>query len=134
MVSGLLPRSDAGPKPGYAAASGNRRQAWLSAKLTWASSPGMPPGRNLFMHWHRIAAILGSVACLSGAAAADWAYAQPGQPRSDINSVFLDPETKTMIDYGDPKVLVEQSENEKVRRFLARGGTHAVSGAAGDTP
>jgi phospholipid/cholesterol/gamma-HCH transport system ATP-binding protein len=50
------------------------------------------------------------------------------------NSVFLDPETKTMIDYGDPKVLVEQSENEKVRRFLARGGTHAMSGAAGDTP
>jgi predicted methyltransferase len=52
----------------------------------------MPLGRNLFMHWHRVAAILGAVACLSGAAATDWAYAQPKQPRSDINSVFLDPE------------------------------------------
>jgi phospholipid/cholesterol/gamma-HCH transport system ATP-binding protein len=39
------------------------------------------------------------------------------------NSVFLDAETKTMIDYGDPRVLVENSEHEKVRRFLARGGT-----------
>ena len=39
------------------------------------------------------------------------------------NSVFLDAETKTMIDYGDPRDLVEQSEHEKVRRFLARGGT-----------
>jgi hypothetical protein len=37
--------------------------------------------------------------------------------------VFLDAETKTMIDYGDPKVLLTQSQHEKVRRFLARGGT-----------
>lgn len=44
------------------------------------------------------------------------------------NSVFLDAETKTMIDYGDPKVLRQQSEHEKVRKFLARGGT--PSGAA----
>ncbi len=43
------------------------------------------------MQWHRVAAILGSVACLSGAAATDWVYAQPAQPRSDINSVFTGP-------------------------------------------
>ncbi len=45
------------------------------------------------------------------------------------NSVFLDAETKTMIDYGNPKHLVEHSEHEKVRRFLARGGTHTGGGA-----
>ena len=39
------------------------------------------------------------------------------------NSVFLDAETKTMIDYGDPKLLLEHSEHEKVRRFLSRGNT-----------
>jgi hypothetical protein len=37
--------------------------------------------------------------------------------------VFLDAETKTMIDYGDPKQLVSESKHEKVRRFLARSGT-----------
>lgn len=37
------------------------------------------------------------------------------------NSVFLDNETRTMIDYGDPKELVQHSEHEKVRRFLSRG-------------
>jgi phospholipid/cholesterol/gamma-HCH transport system ATP-binding protein len=39
------------------------------------------------------------------------------------NSVFLDAETKTMIDYGDPKILLEHSEHEKVRKFLSRGET-----------
>jgi phospholipid/cholesterol/gamma-HCH transport system ATP-binding protein len=39
------------------------------------------------------------------------------------NSVFLDAETKTMIDYGDPNLLLEHSEHEKVRRFLSRGNT-----------
>ena len=39
------------------------------------------------------------------------------------NAVFLDAETKTMIDYGDPKLLLEHSEHEKVRRFLSRGNT-----------
>ena len=38
------------------------------------------------------------------------------------NSVFLDAETKTMIDYGDPRELVNSSQHEKVRRFLSRGG------------
>ncbi len=39
------------------------------------------------------------------------------------NAVFLDAETKTMIDYGDPNLLLEHSEHEKVRRFLSRGNT-----------
>jgi phospholipid/cholesterol/gamma-HCH transport system ATP-binding protein len=41
------------------------------------------------------------------------------------NSVFLDAETKTMIDYGNPKDLVSNSKHEKVRRFLARSGKTA---------
>jgi phospholipid/cholesterol/gamma-HCH transport system ATP-binding protein len=36
------------------------------------------------------------------------------------NSVFLDPETRTMIAQGDPKELRDRSPNPKVRRFLAR--------------
>lgn len=36
------------------------------------------------------------------------------------NSVFLDPETKTMIDQGDPKALRDRSSNPKVRNFLNR--------------
>jgi len=37
------------------------------------------------------------------------------------NSVFLDPETKTMIAQGKPTALRDQTENEKVRTFLRRG-------------
>lgn len=37
------------------------------------------------------------------------------------NSVFLDPETRTMIAQGDPKKLRDESENPKVRLFLTRG-------------
>jgi phospholipid/cholesterol/gamma-HCH transport system ATP-binding protein len=37
------------------------------------------------------------------------------------NSVFLDPETRTMIASGDPKVLLEKCEDPKVRKFLTRG-------------
>jgi len=37
------------------------------------------------------------------------------------NSVFLDPETKTMIAQGNPKELRDHSENETVRKFLSRG-------------
>jgi phospholipid/cholesterol/gamma-HCH transport system ATP-binding protein len=37
------------------------------------------------------------------------------------NSVFLDPETKTMIATGDPKVLRDDASNPKVRTFLTRG-------------
>jgi phospholipid/cholesterol/gamma-HCH transport system ATP-binding protein len=37
------------------------------------------------------------------------------------NSVFLDPETKTMIAAGDPKALRDDASNPKVRTFLTRG-------------
>jgi phospholipid/cholesterol/gamma-HCH transport system ATP-binding protein len=37
------------------------------------------------------------------------------------NSVFLDPETKTMIAQGDPKMLRDTSSDPKVREFLTRG-------------
>lgn len=37
------------------------------------------------------------------------------------NSVFLDADTKTQLDYGPPRELLEHSEHEVVRRFLARG-------------
>ena len=37
------------------------------------------------------------------------------------NSVFLDPETKTMITVGDPNTLLAESRNPKVHTFLTRG-------------
>jgi len=37
------------------------------------------------------------------------------------NSVFLDPEQKTMIAQGDPKKLLAESNNPTVRKFLTRG-------------
>jgi len=37
------------------------------------------------------------------------------------NSVFLDPDTKTMIAQGDPKKLRDESENPTVHKFLTRG-------------
>jgi phospholipid/cholesterol/gamma-HCH transport system ATP-binding protein len=37
------------------------------------------------------------------------------------NSIFLDPENRTMIASGDPKVLLEKCEDPKVRKFLRRG-------------
>jgi len=37
------------------------------------------------------------------------------------NSVFLDPDTKTMIAVGDPKKLRDESDDPKVRKFLTRG-------------
>jgi phospholipid/cholesterol/gamma-HCH transport system ATP-binding protein len=37
------------------------------------------------------------------------------------NSVFLDPDTKTMIAGGDPKKLLAESQDPKVRNFLTRG-------------
>ncbi|MGI6680021.1 MAG: ABC transporter ATP-binding protein [Bdellovibrionota bacterium] len=40
--------------------------------------------------------------------------------RIGTNAVFLDAETKTMIDYGSPKKLLE-SGSAKVRKFLKRG-------------
>jgi phospholipid/cholesterol/gamma-HCH transport system ATP-binding protein len=42
------------------------------------------------------------------------------------NSVFLDPDEKTMTAAGDPKRLLKESTNPKVISFLTRGeGTHA---------
>jgi len=41
------------------------------------------------------------------------------------NSVFLDPETRTMIAQGDPKKLLAESSDPKVCQFLTRGGQHA---------
>ena len=37
------------------------------------------------------------------------------------NSVFLDPETRTMIAGGDPKKLLAESRDPKVHKFLTRG-------------
>jgi len=39
------------------------------------------------------------------------------------DSVFLDPETKTMLTTGDPRALRDHSEIDKVRTFLMRGET-----------
>lgn len=41
------------------------------------------------------------------------------------NSVFLDAETKTMIAEGDPKKLLEETTDPKVRQFLTRGRSAA---------
>ncbi len=39
------------------------------------------------------------------------------------NSIFLDPQTKTMIAQGPPHKLLESCPDPKVREFLTRGGT-----------
>jgi phospholipid/cholesterol/gamma-HCH transport system ATP-binding protein len=44
------------------------------------------------------------------------------------NSVFLDPETRTMIAQGDPHILLEESKDPKVQRFLRRGKVEETSG------
>jgi phospholipid/cholesterol/gamma-HCH transport system ATP-binding protein len=41
------------------------------------------------------------------------------------NSVFLDPETRTMIAGGDPKKMLEETDDPKVKNFLTRGGSAA---------
>jgi phospholipid/cholesterol/gamma-HCH transport system ATP-binding protein len=38
------------------------------------------------------------------------------------NSVYLDADTRTMIDYGDPKMLRDHSDQSVVRQFLSRTG------------
>jgi phospholipid/cholesterol/gamma-HCH transport system ATP-binding protein len=40
------------------------------------------------------------------------------------NSVFLDPETKTMLATGDPKKLLAESQDAKIIQFLTRGEGH----------
>ena len=47
------------------------------------------------------------------------------------NSVFLDPETKTMIADGDPKELREHAADPRVRRFLHRGEDSPEEGRDG---
>jgi phospholipid/cholesterol/gamma-HCH transport system ATP-binding protein len=37
------------------------------------------------------------------------------------NSVFLDPDTKTMIAVGDPNMLLAESKDPKIQKFLTRG-------------
>ncbi|MDY6973532.1 MAG: ATP-binding cassette domain-containing protein [Thermodesulfobacteriota bacterium] len=44
------------------------------------------------------------------------------------NSVFLDPDTKTMIAGGDPKKLLAESKDPKVRGFLTRGESRKKGG------
>jgi len=39
------------------------------------------------------------------------------------NSVFLDAESKTQLDYGNPRELLHHSEHDIVRQFLSRGNT-----------
>ncbi|UCE63809.1 MAG: ATP-binding cassette domain-containing protein [Nitrospirota bacterium] len=41
------------------------------------------------------------------------------------NSVFLDAETKTMLAVGNPKILLKESPNPKIREFLTRGDGQA---------
>lgn len=41
------------------------------------------------------------------------------------NSVFLDPETRTMIAEGDPNVLLQDKSNPKVINFLTRGAAES---------
>lgn len=42
------------------------------------------------------------------------------------NSVFLDADTRTMIAEGDPKKLLTETDQPKVREFLTRGGTERI--------
>ena len=37
------------------------------------------------------------------------------------DSVFLDPDSKTMIAHGNPRTLRDESSDPKVRSFLSRG-------------
>jgi phospholipid/cholesterol/gamma-HCH transport system ATP-binding protein len=45
------------------------------------------------------------------------------------NSIYLDPETHTILARGNPKDLLEHCDNPVVRRFLSRGDAQAVDDA-----
>ena len=45
------------------------------------------------------------------------------------SGVFLDPETKTMLAVGDPKVLRDTSPDPKIRSFLRRGEAETTTAA-----
>jgi phospholipid/cholesterol/gamma-HCH transport system ATP-binding protein len=47
------------------------------------------------------------------------------------NSVFLDAETRTQLATGDPKRLLAETTEPKLRTFLTRGGTERESAHAG---
>jgi phospholipid/cholesterol/gamma-HCH transport system ATP-binding protein len=47
------------------------------------------------------------------------------------NSVFLDGESRTMIARGDPHVLLQKTDNPKVREFLTRGGSASAAAIPG---
>ncbi|MFZ5765648.1 MAG: ABC transporter ATP-binding protein [Thermodesulfobacteriota bacterium] len=44
------------------------------------------------------------------------------------NSVFLDAENRTMIAVGDPRLLLTESDDVRVRNFLTRGGANRREG------
>ena len=44
------------------------------------------------------------------------------------NSVFLDPESRTMIASGDPKILLAKDHDPKVQTFLRRGEINGQTG------
>ena len=51
------------------------------------------------------------------------------------NSVFLDAETHTAIAHGNPRRLLHESENPKIREFLRRGepvGAHSEASGNGE--
>lgn len=51
------------------------------------------------------------------------------------NSVFLDAETRTQLDHGNPRDLLYHSRHPVVRHFLSRGGTdNPPPGSSGDIP
>jgi len=51
------------------------------------------------------------------------------------NSVFLDAETRTQLDHGNPRELLHHSRYPLVRHFLSRGGTdNPPPGSPGDRP
>jgi phospholipid/cholesterol/gamma-HCH transport system ATP-binding protein len=46
------------------------------------------------------------------------------------NSIYLDPESHTIIAGGNPKELLEHSDNPVVHRFLSRGESQSIEEAA----
>jgi len=48
------------------------------------------------------------------------------------NSVYLDADSKTQLDYGAPRELLQHSKHEIVRRFLARGEPTATAQPHGE--
>jgi len=49
------------------------------------------------------------------------------------NSVYLDADTRTQLDYGNPRELAKHSQHEIVRRFLGRGEIGATENPGAST-